>query len=276
MLQIGFVAAVVSTRTHEAFQLEQILGEKFTVFLLAFFLCHHVTGHHAGRHTGETFLQALFLGALHGCDALADIVEHTAQTEEVLNALLHAQFEALHISFLEGHLDGVLDRGQEFYVDFIFEEQGKKACYKGHRCQSVEHMIGYTDVKLALFLTGRQNQTAHDVVLEGVKHGLGIRGNLNRMNAAFPSCLNPENRIAGKGTDLLCQKCRSIVIIGSQRNHFPELTDRAGMFSFQDALAQTAGRPQFHLFQKQTVLNVHELIHAQGQKSAVLLPDFFF
>ena len=276
MLQIGFVAAVVGACTHEALQLEQILGEQFAVFLLAFFLCHHVTGHHAGGHTGETFLQALFLGALHGCDALTDIVEHASQTEEILNALLHAQLEALYISFLEGHLDGVLDGGQEFNVNLILEQQGEKTCYKGHRSQSVKHMVSYVDVKLAFLLAGRQNQTTHDVVLESVKHGLGIRGDLNRVNAAFPCRLNPENGITGKGTDLFGQECRSIIFISGQGNHFPELTDRAGLFSFQNALAQTTGRPQFHLLQKQAVLNVHELIHAQGQKSAVLFPDFFF
>ena len=212
---------------------------------------------------------------MHGGNALADVVQHAAEAEEIFQTLLHAQLEALLVALLEGHLHRVLDGGEEFDVDLILQQQGQQTRNKGHGCQSVEHMVRDGNVKLALFLTGGQNQAADDIVLEGIQHGLGVRRGLDGMDTAFPCGLHPENRVAGQSIMLLGKQGGRIILIVRQGHHFPELFDGTGIFALEDALTDAAVGPQFDLFQQQSVLNVHELFRTEGQKAAVFFPDFF-
>ena len=91
-----------------SFDIEKILGQKLAVFLFTLLFGYEIFDEHLGRGAQELFFQRLFLG-LHGRDALANIVKHAAQTEQIFNALLHAELEALRMGTITaGHARALL------------------------------------------------------------------------------------------------------------------------------------------------------------------------
>ena len=75
-------------------------------------------------------------------------------------------------------------------------------------------MVCYADIKIAFFPAGGQDQAAHDVVLEGIQHSLGIRRYLDGMDAALPGGLDPEHRLSRQVARLLGEQSGGIVLIG--------------------------------------------------------------
>ncbi len=231
LFEVGLVAAVVRACDHIAFDMEKVFREKLSVFLFALFLCDEVAQEHLRGCAEEFFLEALLFG-LHRRDALADVIKHAAQTEEVFDALLHTQLEADRVALLEAHIDGFLNGRQEGDIDLILQQQREKTGYKGKRSQSIEHVVGYADVEFAFFAAGRQDQAADDVVLECIQHSLGIGSGLDGMYAAFPRRLYPENGFNGKCILLLGEQDRCVILIRCQRDHLAEFLDRARIFPF--------------------------------------------
>ena len=127
MLQISLIAAVIRTGIHKGFQFEQILRQQIPVFLSASPFGNNCPHHHSRGNTAQLFPQALFPVAADGRNALAHIIQHTAQAEEILNAFLHSQLKALHIALLKGHVHRIFDRRQKLDINFLFTEQGQQA-----------------------------------------------------------------------------------------------------------------------------------------------------
>ena len=201
----------------------------------------------------------------------ADAVRHRAHAEKIVHPLAERHLEAQLRLLREGKILPDFVRRKKAHIRLLPQHQAHQSRGVRQRREARKHALA--DGIFALARRAEHHQARAHVDAVGVEHALRVGRDLDRVLAALPRRLDPDDGRFGQQIVPLLQKRFGIVLVRRQRHDAPKFFDGFGRGRAAENLpAQPACAPTLQLFEHQAVLNVHIPVHAQIHKPQVFAP----